>query len=61
MNKYRVTFSYIDGFLCGWEEDEVYEGTDMNEAFKSAWHDAKTGEFKNDFLDIVKIEKIDLD
>lgn len=59
MNKYRVTFSFIDSYLCSWTEEDIYEGRNMNEAFKNAWHDAKNGEYKSDFLDIIKIEMIE--
>lgn len=56
IHKYRVTAELIDSILCSWEENEIYEAHSMKEAFDIAYNDFKNGEFKYEFVDIIKIE-----
>lgn len=58
-SKYGVTFQYIDSWLCKYTITETYEASNMKEACETAWSDARLGELKYDFLDIIKIELVE--
>lgn len=58
-NKYKVTFSCIDVYLCYYIFEKIYEGENIGEVFSKAQKDERPGEFGSDCIEITQIKLIE--